>query len=233
MVLTIADTCVTLLVMVSGSLLLGKQESYSVFFRKRVSRVVIPWITWTILFTALVVFFQGSVSFVSVIHTFQLIFIPFFWFIILICCLYAITPALRIFVQAAKTRDIMIVVLLWYTALSLLPYLKNTEAFPLYTGNDVVQLTVNFIGYFLLGYLLTARRPRKYHLPFSGTTFLISFIIRSLLAYYSFHGKINLLGGSNFIDPCLVIVSASLFYLIYQGEAFFKQHFNAKIKRIL
>jgi surface polysaccharide O-acyltransferase-like enzyme len=43
--LTLADNCVPLLVMLSGALLLGKQESYSVFLRKRVSRVVIPWIT--------------------------------------------------------------------------------------------------------------------------------------------------------------------------------------------
>ena len=40
--ITIADTCVPLLVMLSGALLIGKQESYQLFLRKRVSRVVVP-----------------------------------------------------------------------------------------------------------------------------------------------------------------------------------------------
>jgi hypothetical protein len=61
---------------------------------------------------------------------------------------------LRVFAQAAKSKDILLVILLWYAALSLLPYIRNTQAFPLYVGTGIVQLAVNFIGYFLLGFLI-------------------------------------------------------------------------------
>src|SRR5260221_5346526 len=153
--ITLADTCVPLLVMLSGALLLGKHESYQTFLRKRVSRVVIPWITWTAIFTAIVIYFQATISFITIVHIFRLIFIPFFWFIVLVCSLYTITPALRIFTQAAKIKDIFIVILLWYIALSLLPNIRDTQAFPLHVGDNIVQLVVNFIGYFLLGYFIT------------------------------------------------------------------------------
>ena len=41
---------VPLFVMLSGALLLGKQESYKTFFSKRCIKVLIPWIIWTFVY---------------------------------------------------------------------------------------------------------------------------------------------------------------------------------------
>ena len=231
--ITIADTCVPLLVMLSGALLIGRQESYQTFLRKRVSRVVVPWVTWTAIFTVIVVYFQATISFGSIIHVFHLLFIPFFWFIVLVCSLYAITPALRIFARSAKTRDIFIVILLWYAALSLLPTIRNTQAFPLHVGDNVVQLVVNFIGYFLLGYLISKIKLQKKYVPLIVMLFLLSFLGRSFLEYYSTHSHQQLISGSDFIDPTLVIVSSSLFSLLYLGEEIYQKISNSFIRNSL
>ncbi len=231
--ITIADTCVPLLVMLSGALLIGRQESYQTFLRKRVSRVVVPWVMWTATFTAIVVYFQARISFGTIIHVFHLIFIPFFWFIVLVCSLYAITPALRIFARSAKTRDIVIVILLWYAALSLLPTIRNTQAFPLHVGDNVVQLVVNFIGYFLLGYLISKIKLQKKYVPLIVMLFLLSFLGRSFLEYYSTHSNQQLISGSGFIDPTLVVFSASFFSLLYLGEEVYQKISNSFIRNSL
>lgn len=221
--LTLANTCVPLLIMVSGALLLGKKESYTSFFRKRVVKVIIPWITWTCVFTLVALYFQAHFSPKTVVHIFRSIFIPFFWFIVLVCSLYLITPALRIFAQNAKKKDILLVILIWYSALSLLPYMRNTQAFPLYVGNGIVQLVINFIGYFLLGFFIVHGNLNKKYRPFIALLFIISLVARSFLEYYSLHYHRQIfLGGSDFIDPSLVIVSASLFFLLYLSEDIFE-----------
>ena len=43
--------CVPLFFMLSGALLLGKSESYKYFFKKRLTKVIFPWISST--FTSL------------------------------------------------------------------------------------------------------------------------------------------------------------------------------------
>jgi surface polysaccharide O-acyltransferase-like enzyme len=232
--LTLANTCVPLLVMVSGALLIGKKESYTSFFRKRVVKVIIPWITWTCIFTLIVLYFQAQFDPKTVIHIFRSIFIPFFWFIVLICSLYLITPALRIFAQNARTKDIFLIILLWYCALCILPYIRNTQAFPLNVGNGIVQLVVNFIGYFLLGFLIIRIKPNKKYKPFIALLFILSLCVRSFLEYYSLHYHKQLfLSGSEFIDPSLVIVSASLFSLLYLSEDFYQSTLSNWIKNKL
>src|SRR6185437_15153955 len=47
---TIISTSIPLFVIISGTLLLDKKESYTLFFRKRVNKVVIPWIFWTCIY---------------------------------------------------------------------------------------------------------------------------------------------------------------------------------------
>src|SRR6266550_1709931 len=157
----------------------------------------------------------------NIAHIFHLIFIPFFWFIVLICSLYLLVPALRIFVQAAKKWDILLVILLWFLAICILPFVRNTQAFPLHVGDGVVQLVVNFIGYFLLGFLVTQIKPQKKYLIGIGILFILSLIGRGLLAYLPIYHH-----GSDFIDPALVVASVSLFSLLYFLEDVFQRFFN-------
>ena len=231
--LTLADTCVPLLVILSGALLIGKEESYFTFFRKRVSRVIIPWLTWTCIFTAVSLYFQANLSLGNIIHIFHLIFIPFFWFIVLICTLYLITPALRIFAHAAKIHDILLIVILWFAAVSVLPYIRNTQAFPLHVDNGIVRLVINFIGYFLIGFLITKVKHQKKYIILSAVVFIVSFVVRSYIEYYSVYNDQQLINGSDFIDPGLIIVSTSLFSLFYLLEDVYQQMFNQLTKKAL
>src|SRR5437868_2983261 len=53
--LAIAKICIPLYVMVSGALLLGKKETYQSFFKKRFSRLLYPWVTWTLIYLVITI----------------------------------------------------------------------------------------------------------------------------------------------------------------------------------
>src|SRR5581483_11423209 len=103
-----------------------------------------------------------------------------------------------------------------------------TQAFPLSIGDSVVQLTVNFIGYFLIGFLITSIKKQKKMTLIALLVFIISLFARN---YFSTIGRITDI--SNFIDPGLVIVSVSLFALFYMIEDWFQKMFTGSIKQIL
>lgn len=88
---SLAKTCVPLFLMVSGALLLGKQESYQSFFSKRAMRILIPWIIWCLVFFWIEGGEQGMFG----------VLLTRFWFLPLIAGLYLLTPFLRLALQHA------------------------------------------------------------------------------------------------------------------------------------
>lgn len=233
-VFTLIHTCVPLLVMVSGSLLLGKKESYLFFFRKRFVRVIVPWISWTSIFTIITAVSQANYTLGNSLDIFHHIFIPFFWFIVLVCALYVLTPALRIFVQKAKIQDTLFVIVLWFISISILPSLRDTQAFPWHVDNGVVRLVIDFIGYFLLGFLLVKIKQKRHYLFFSIAIFILSVLLTSFVAFYLTHTiKEYAVDTFAYISPGIVIATASLFFLLYQLEAYYQKFFTAVIKKVL
>lgn len=152
----IARTCIPLFVMLSGALLLSKKESYRAFFSKRMMRIMFPWIGWTIFF----ILFQQEYVKIDGVGSFIKIIIgtmESFWFLPMIFCLYLITPALRIFAQSAKTFDILLVIIFWIFVISIMPFHHDSYTFPRSVDNGLLRQVVNFIGYYILGFVIVHR----------------------------------------------------------------------------
>ena len=111
---------VPLFVLLSGSLLLPKQETYKTFFKKRVLKVLVPWIIWTFLYMAFNFYFHdyrpASVS--DWKYFFELTFLTQLWFLPLIFGLYLITPAIKIFNNSAKKIDRIYILIFWFLSVS-------------------------------------------------------------------------------------------------------------------
>jgi len=101
---TIAKTCVPLFVMLSGALLLGKTETYKLFFKKRIGKVLIPWVIWTLIY----MFWNYNVNHYAAStipqwkYFFELTFLSQLWFLPLIFSLYLMTPLLRLITAKFK-----------------------------------------------------------------------------------------------------------------------------------
>lgn len=217
---------VPLFVLLSGALLLGKSESYKFFFKKRFSKIIIPWILWTITFTLIIIFYNNLLisSFFGVFHS---IFISMFWILPMISGLYLLTPSLRIFISNAKQRDVWLIILIWFVGISLLPHFRNTPGFPIATDNGVVRLVVNYFGFYIIGYMITQLKPSRNLIRI----FVILFLIGLILSYITYAGIIN--STVTNISPGTILISVSFFAIIYLSEKTIKNRINNTWREII
>lgn len=91
---------VPLFVMLSGALLLGKDEPMKVFFKKRLSRVLIPFLVWSVIVGA-ILYLQGGGRSIVGYTLYELKSVAttgvhgIYWYVYMIIGLYCLTPVLR------------------------------------------------------------------------------------------------------------------------------------------
>lgn len=226
----LAKTCVPLFFMLSGALLLSKNEPEMVFFKKRFTRIILPWVFWTLIFLIFTISYSSlsSVKFVNAIKTSLRV----FWFLPIISVFYLLTPSLRTFVREAKNFNLLLILILWYGLSSFAPYFRNTLAFPLPNNSVIIQL-VDFSGYFLLGFLLTSTRISvKKNL--SAIIILIGLLCTILGAYNSSLNKSTLdLSFFDYTSPTIVILSIGVFMFIYMSSLDLEKGIRERWKKLI
>ncbi len=195
--LSLATLGVPLFIMLSGALLLQPQkanEPLQVFLKKRLSRIGVAFVFWSIIYFAWGYFFNHTALTVNSVISELLNGGAYkqFWFIYLIMGLYLITPFLRLIVANADRRLLRYLIVLWFVGVTLIPL------FHLITGFAVdsnMFLFGGYIGYFVLGtYLIEAKLPTKTTkrllLVGLATTvaglYLMCFVFQSLGQYFYF-----------------------------------------------
>lgn len=156
---------VPLFVMVSGYLLLPLKGEVSVFFRKRFTRVVIPFVIWCLLY-ALYWAAKGQTSWlqagINILH------IPVnfgtevghLWYVYMLIGLYLFIPVISPWVASASRKGMELYLVLWAVALCV-PYIHLV--FPQILGEcywNQTPLLYYFSGF--LGYLILGAFIKKY-----------------------------------------------------------------------
>jgi len=224
-----ARVSVPLFIMLSGALLLPKQEKYFVFFSKRLRRILVPWIFWTAVYVVWATTFHG-VSLHSFAEFKRLVietFLGGFWFLVMLVGVYILTPIWRIFVQYAHAKDYVYVLSLWFLITSALPFIGALLHKELIFS---LPLGLQYSGYFVLGFLFTKidpvrLRPKKLLFLTLYSSSLIAvgtFWLTSMNAQF-----IDIFYG--YLNPLQVICAIALFLLIYSFQekqlfSFFKLH---------
>ena len=104
---SLSRSSVPLFVMISGALLLGDQReiSYSHFLSKRVSKIFIPLVSWSLIYYIYQVFDHwypvfSVKQFISLFLTNGIS--VHFWFMYMILGIYLTTPIVKIFIQSCE-----------------------------------------------------------------------------------------------------------------------------------
>jgi surface polysaccharide O-acyltransferase-like enzyme len=147
-------TCVPLFVLLSGALLLTQtQWDSGTFFRKRVSKILLPLLAWTLIYAAWRKFmWKHEIALDDLFGHFlsglkQPIF-PHLWFLYLIVSLYLITPIFRIYFLHSSWRSQLYFIALWIITGAFIPLLNNHFKFQIGLYLDPF---FGYVGYFLLG----------------------------------------------------------------------------------
>ena len=153
--------CVPLFAMISGYFLLPMRGTVSEFFRKRVSRIVLPFLVWNAVYAIFFIFFSGD-SPADAVRNFFGIFITFgekwshMWYIYMLLGLYLLTPVISPWLERCTKRQLHFYLALWLIT-TLLPYLNryvNPEMWGacFWNVSPTFYYFTGFVGYYILGY---------------------------------------------------------------------------------
>jgi surface polysaccharide O-acyltransferase-like enzyme len=232
-----ARTSVPLFVMISGFFLLPMKCSTSVFFKKRFTRIVYPFLAWCVAYAFYFMLYRGD-SLAGCLKNIANIPINFgtdvghLWYIYMLIGLYLITPVISPWLEKCSKNEMRAFLGIWLVT-TLLPYIHL--AFPALLGecywNDTPTLYyfTGFIGYFILGHYV-----RKY--GFVKTYQLIAilaigYVMSALifshqLGVTSDCGKVELSWGFNTIN--VVMMTYAVFGLVSK----IKTTTNEKVAKI-
>ena len=218
---SVSRFCVPLFLMISGALLLGKSEPAKVFVKKRMSKILIPFVAWGIFYYAFDRKFslssmsvdEMSLSFLKGENHFHL------WYLYLIIPIYLIIPLLQRVVSQLSTK-----ILLYYICLSFVVTGIDKTAMvffdidvPLYEAGFSV-----YLSYVVLGYLMIKRNLFQNHVK-------LMYVLGGVGAFITFSGTylharmLGMYNGYFFdytsVNVLFLTIGVTLFFLQVKAHA--------------
>lgn len=152
----LTEPCIGLFFMVSGALLLPVKMSYFQFLKRRMGKVLLPTLLFTLFYIGVKMCY-GELGVCSLPTT--LCSIPFsaqghgvLWFMYTLIGMYLVAPILSPFLERATKRELQFVLLLWLVTMCwpLLSLVLQVNT----SNTSMLHLFSGYTGYFLLGYYL-------------------------------------------------------------------------------
>jgi surface polysaccharide O-acyltransferase-like enzyme len=211
--------CVPIFLMISGVLILSKNyENTGEYLRKRVLRILLPFLFWSIIYIAKDLFFkfnhEEQLSYTEVL---KFIFLQLkngasyhLWYIYLIIGLYLFFPIIGKWIRQSDKQEIKYFIGIWLiTMIAQLPFVNKI------VPNINITYFTGYIGFPILGYYLN-----KYSFDFNGKkafyilSILTGIVITSLGTFFitdNLNRFDELFYG--YLTPNVLLVSAGVFLL--------------------
>ncbi|MGK7376307.1 acyltransferase [Planococcus sp. 1R117A] len=160
--------CVPIFVMISGALILSdkREYTYQSFLKKRISKIFIPLLGWSILYFGFY-FVQGRVELNPILFIQRFLnngISVHFWFIYMLLGLTLVSPLIKLMLKNATQKDLTYFLVLWFYASVISRVLEHLVDI---TFNMELFFVTDYVGYYILGYYLFT-----YELPLALRRFL-------------------------------------------------------------
>lgn len=150
---TLCDWCVPVFVMLSGMFSISPEKSFDL--KKRFGHLLIALCFWSIAYgiNCYVIQDHSPYTILSIIQPIFWKRLPWYhlWFIYMILGLYLLTPIIRTWVASASKRNILFFLILCFTFNSI-TWVNQFLPYPLHHLLPTISV---FVGYYVLGYLLS------------------------------------------------------------------------------
>lgn len=205
---------VPVFVMISGAILLDRNEPLNTFLSKRLKRVFLPFLFWSIVYFIFI--YAGSFQKASVLQLCQ-IFINkllkgtyyHLWYVYMILGVYLFIPIIRKWVQNSTKQELHYFLLLWSITLFI-----NTDIAEYIPSIEVLYFS-KYLGYLVLGYCLDKHVETT---PARNTLYLVLFIVGVTLTLLSTSylsvaaNKLNIT-YYNYLSPNVCLMAIGIFLL--------------------
>lgn len=221
----IAYCAVPVFFMITGATLIDYRERYDTktFFKKRLLKVIIPLIIWSIIYF-IINFFKGkfSINDLSFKFVFEYFFLvktnPIFWFFVVIIGIYLAIPVISLIPQETRRKAFLYIIIITFVFNQFLPdllYHLNLNynydlKFPLtYSG----WISFIFIGYYIDKYeIVKKHRVIIYVLGIIG---FLTMVVPTI--FISYHKNESCSWFDEYYDAPCVLYSAS-FFLFFKSK---------------
>lgn len=223
----IAYCAVPVFFMITGATLIDYRERYDTktFFKKRLLKVIIPLIIWSIIYF-IINFFKGKfsindLSFKFVFEYFFLVKInPIFWFFVVIIGIYLAIPVISLIPQESRRKAFLYIIIITFVFNQFLPdllYHLNLN----YNYDLKFPLTYSgWISFIFIGYYIDKYEIVKKHRVIIYVLGIIGFLIMVVpTIFISYHKNESCSWFDEYYDAPCVLYSASVFL-------FFKSKIN-------
>ena len=211
---SIGAIAVPLFLMLSGALLLQpqkKDETLRVFFKKRWTRIGLPFFFWSVAyfvwdFLVQKIPFSADVILQGLLNGAY----THFWYIYVLVGLYFLTPLLRTLLANADKALMKYFLILWVVGVAVMPFLDLLSPFRL---NGNVFAFSGYVGFFVLGTYLTTVKLRRSIICFC------MFVGITLTAFGTYVLATTGVGGNmyffqEYLSPTVILAAVMLFLLL-------------------
>ncbi|MCQ2009519.1 acyltransferase [Sporolactobacillus sp. STSJ-5] len=220
-------------VMLTGYLMFNKEESYSIFFKKRFNRLLIPFVFWSFIYYSLASYIEKTnLSGIS-LHQFINVLSSagasyHLWYVYFIIAVYLFTPILRKLFTNLNNKDLIYLLLLWITINSIIPMVG------IKINGNMNFIFTGWWGYIILGFFIKRLEVNKKYLT---ATIIISSVIFSVCLIMTLlfeHDDYFFFNYSDAFSLPMIIVCFSSLYIFkcWNSKIGNKINTNYKIKII-
>jgi len=216
---TLSRIGVPLFFMLSGYLLLPKEEDTWMFLKKRAWKILIPFFFWSIVYD--VYTNQSLASSGLTLEALFRLFVrilrgpraPHLWYLYALIGLYLFTPILRLFISKARKSDLWYYIILWLLAV---PVFLIVQGFtPIRSGFELYYFS-GYVGYFLLGLALGQMEINPKALRWVVTLFIMGFAVTFIVVSFNLFPELDESVLRTYFSLNVVAMSASAFLFLKQ-----------------
>ena len=209
---SITHFSVPVFVMISGALLLKSNTPLFAFLKKRFTRILFPFLFWSIILFIGNVFLHRPMSNSSMIISFFQDLLSnnvnyVYWFVYMLIGLYLITPLLSKWIQNTKINEIEYFLLIWIVSLFI-------GMFPKFKIAIELSYFQGFIGYFILGYYLEIKDLSKIRIKKVSIALIIIGSLTTIFGNFFLHDVIM----EAYLTPNIMLLSIGVFTLFKDCE---------------
>ncbi len=213
---TLTRIAVPLFFMLSGMLLLSKEEPLGVFYRKRALKVIFPFFVWSLIYFY---WYRASAENIKSLSFFALGIIKtlsspraaHLWFFYSLIGLYIVTPVLRVYIAHASKTDLLYFCGVWLFVVAILTIIN--EQFSILVDFEFPFLS-GYIGYFVLGFFLAGIPLTPKFLFLLSLVFVASFIFTFFAIYFGMQSVKYDQFYEQYLSLNVILMSSSAFLLL-------------------
>lgn len=206
---------VPVFVMITGALLLGRDEDVITFLKKRLSRVVVPFLFWSLVYVAYAyynedILYTGNswITVKQILHQLKFGASYHLWYVYMLIGMYLIIPILSKFMRNATERDMIYFLVIWLMVMLLTqPYMMR------YNPQIDTRYFGGYIGYLVLGYYLA---NKSFTMPKIALWMAVLFIVSVAVITFGTAGLFHHYNGISTLmyEPLswpVVVLSSGMF----------------------